>query len=165
MKKNSDEIRETLHDSSIEEIKTLAEVFGWKVKVASSQKGPDLVIENIADDKIVSVMFIESEVGHNESESAEKYFDKVSKRLKPYIDEYKNMDKKLSFSLVIITNAPRKHTKYIREHKNELLEKIGVKLVEGLTLFIVPILLVKEVMPAIFVRSMGAIALIAPSYT
>ena len=82
--------------------------------------------------------------------------------MQPYLEEYKKEDVKL-FSLVVITNAPRRLAEYAREHRRELSEKLGFPIVEGLTLFIVPVLLVKEVMPAIFVRAMGAVGLLAPS--
>jgi hypothetical protein len=158
---NREEIRETLHNYSIDYIKAIAEVFGWRVRTSKGyQKGPDLVIEEYVRDaknkeKIVMVMFVESEVGHDESEGVEKYYERVSKRLKPYINEYKVKDVK-TFSLVVITNAPRKHANYVKEHEQELSEKIGFQVIEGFSLFIVPALLVKEVMPAIFVRAMGA---------
>jgi hypothetical protein len=117
------ETRDTLHDFSIEYVRTLAEVFGWKVRVAEgSERGPDLVIEDVTDGVVKSVMFVESEVGHDQGGGGE-YFDKLVKRLQPYLEEYR----------------------------------------EGLTLFIVPVLLVREVMPAIFVRAMGAVGLYAPS--
>jgi phosphoglycolate phosphatase-like HAD superfamily hydrolase len=152
---------ETLHNYSIDYIKAIAQVFGWRVRASKgSQKGPDLIIEECGrgaegKEKIEAVMFVESEVGHYESEGVEKYYDKLSKRLRPYIDEYKARGVE-GFSLVIITNAPRKHANYVKEHEQELSEKMGFQVVEGLTLFVVPALLVKEVMPTIFVRAAGA---------
>ena len=152
---------ETLHNYSIDYIKAIAQVFGWRVRASKgSQKGPDLIIEECGRDaegkeKIIVVMFVESEVGHDESEGVERYYDKLSKRLRPYIDEYKAKGVK-HFSFVVITNAPRKHANYVEEHEKELSEKMGFQVVEGLTLFVVPALLVKEVMPAIFVRAAGA---------
>jgi len=153
---------ETLHDFSIDYVRSLAEVFGWRVREAKGlQKGPDLIIENVINDKIVSVMFVESEVGHDQG-GASEYFDKLFKRIKPYFDEYVRGDVKI-FSFVVITNAPRRLREYFREHKDELSGKINFQLIEGLTLFIVPVILVKEVMPAIFVRAMGAIGILPPS--
>jgi hypothetical protein len=157
------ELRETLHNYSIDYVKALAEVFGWRVREAKGPlKGPDLVIEDIVDDRVQAVMFVESEVGHDESEGVGKYYDRLSKRLRPYIEEYIKGGVK-AFSLVVITNAPRKHANYVRECKHELSKKMPFPIVEGLTLFIVPVLLVKEVMPAIFVRALGAVGLLAPS--
>lgn len=154
--------RETLHDFSIDYVSSLAEVFGWRVREAKGlQKGPDLIIENVIGDKIRSVMFVESEVGHDQG-GASEYFDKLFKRIKPYFDEYVRGGVKI-FSLVVITNAPRRLREYFREHKDELSGKINFQLIEGLTLFIVPVILVKEVMPAIFVRAMGAIGIHSPS--
>ena len=61
------EIRDTLHDFSIEYVKALAEVFGWKVRTSKgSEKGPDLVIEDVTDGVVKAVMFVESEVGHDQ---------------------------------------------------------------------------------------------------
>jgi hypothetical protein len=162
MGKRSSESRDTLHNFSIDYVKTLAEVFGWRVKEAKGQqKGPDLIIENVINDKIESVMFVESEVGHDQGGAA-KYFNELSDRLKPYLDQYAKKDVE-GFSLVVITNAPKRLAKYIKEHKYELFGKIGFDLIEGLTLFIVPALLAKEIMPAIFVRAMGAPSILAPS--
>ncbi|MCQ5340597.1 MAG: hypothetical protein NO483_02670 [Candidatus Methanomethylicia archaeon] len=160
---NIEEIRETLHNYSIDYIKAIAEVFGWRVRAfKGSQKGSDLVIEEYVRDtenkeKIVMIMFVESEVGHDESEGVEKYYDRVSKRLKPYINEYK-VKGVITFSLIVITNAPRKHANYVKEHEQELSEKIGFQVIEGFSLFIVPTLLVKEVMPAIFVRVLDTVS-------
>jgi hypothetical protein len=162
MRECSSESRETLHDFSIDYVKALAEVFGWRVREAKGpQKGPDLIIENVINDKIESVMFVESEVGHDQG-SASEYFNELSVRLKPYVDDYTKKDVRV-FSLAAITNAPRRLTNYIREHKHELSVKITFPIVEGLTLFIVPALLAKEIMPAIFVRAMGAPGILAPS--
>jgi hypothetical protein len=162
MGKDSLEFRETLHDPSIDYIVSLAEVFGWRVRESKGRRrGPDLIIENVVDDRVESVMFVESEVGHNQ-EGAAKYFEKVSKRVKLYLNEYVKRDVR-TFSLVIITNAPRRLRKYFREHKHELSGKIVFELIEGLTLFIVPAMLIKEVMPAIFVRAMGAMSILSPS--
>jgi len=156
------EIRDTLHDFSIEYVKALAEVFGWKVRVAEgSERGPDLVIEDVTDGVVKSVMFVESEVGHDQGGGGE-YFDKLVKRLQPYLEEYRKRKVRL-FSLVVITNAPKRLAEYVREHRHELSGRLGFPIVEGLTLFIVPVLLVREVMPAIFVRAMGAVGLYAPS--
>jgi hypothetical protein len=156
------ETRDTLHDFSIEYVRTLAEVFGWKVRVAEgSERGPDLVIEDVTDGVVKSVMFVESEVGHDQGGGGE-YFDKLVKRLQPYLEEYRERKVRL-FSLVVITNAPKRLAEYVREHRHELSGRLGFPIVEGLTLFIVPVLLVREVMPAIFVRAMGAVGLYAPS--
>jgi len=153
--------RETLHDFSILYVKALAEVFGWRVcEAPGPQHGPDLVIEDVVDDHIETVMFIESEVGHNQKGAAE-YFSTVAERLRPFVDEYKRKGVS-SFSLVIITNAPRRLTNHIRGHKAELEEKLGFPVIEGFTIFVVPVLLAKEIMPAVFVRAMGAVARLAP---
>jgi hypothetical protein len=162
MEEDESEFRETLHDFSIDYVRSLAEVFGWRVREAKGpQKGPDLIIENVINGKVVSVMFVESEVGHDQG-GAPKYFDKLFKRIKPYFDEYVTEDVRV-FSFVVITNAPRRLRKYFRECKHELSGKIKFQLIEGLTLFIVPAVIMKEVMPAIFVRAMGAISILAPS--
>jgi len=114
-----EEGRETLHDFSIDYIKALAEVFGWRVREAKGfQKGPDLIIENIVDDKVQSVMFVESEVGHDQG-GVKRYFDELLKRLEPYVKEYVGKGVKL-YSLVIITNAPRRLTEYVRRNRSEL---------------------------------------------
>jgi len=61
------ERRDTLHDFSIEYVKALAEVFGWRVRAAKgSKKGPDLVIESVTENGVKAVMFVESEVGHDQ---------------------------------------------------------------------------------------------------
>jgi hypothetical protein len=150
--------RETLHDFSIEYVKVLAEVFGWRVREAKgSRRGPDLIIEDVADGEVVAVMFVESEVGHDK-QSARKYFEQVAKRLRPRVDEYRGRGLNPLFSLVVITNAPRKLASYVRAHGREISEKIGFDLTEGFTLFIVPVLFAKEIIPAIFVRATGATA-------
>jgi hypothetical protein len=64
-----------------------------------------------------------------------------------------------SFSLIIIiTNAPRKLASYVKARGREISEKAGFNLIEGFTLFIVPVLFAKEIIPAIFVRATGAVA-------
>jgi len=61
------ENRDTLHSFSIEYVMTLAEVFGWKVRTSKgSERGPDLVIEDVTDGMVKAVMFVESEVGHDQ---------------------------------------------------------------------------------------------------
>jgi GNAT superfamily N-acetyltransferase len=166
----SEEPRETLHDFSIDYVKVLAEVFGWRVIPHHGREpGPDLIIEHAmtyydehVEKKVVervdAVMFVESEVGHDQG-GAEEYFEGVCKRIRSYVDDYRSKGVDL-FSLVIITNAPRRLTsyirKYVKERGAELREKIGFNVIEGLTIFIVPVLMVRDVMPAIFVRAMGA---------
>jgi len=154
--------RETLHDFSIDYIRVLAEVFGWRVREAKGFKqGPDLVVEDVIEGRTISVMFVESEVGHNQRGSSE-YFVEIIGRLEPYVDEYKEKGVKL-YSLVIITNAPRRLSNYVRKHSSELEMRLGFPVIEGLTIFIVPVLLVREIMPSIFVRAMGAVGLLAPA--
>jgi glutaredoxin-related protein len=136
----------------------LAEVFGWHVTAHKGREpGPDLVIEHIVSDengeRVDAVMFVESEVGHDQG-GAKEYFEKVCRRVRSYVERYKKEG--VGFSLVIITNAPARLTKYLREHRNELREKLGFDTVEGSTIFIVPVLMVKEVMPAVFIRAFGA---------
>lgn len=157
--------RETLHDFSIEYVKVLAEVFGWRVVIAPGQKpGPDVVIEHVIDsdgvEKVDAVMFIESEVGHDIG-SAREYFNQLSRRLKTLVKQYRDMGVNY-FSLVVITNAPRRLTNYLREQRKELEEKLDFKLVEGFTVFIVPVLLAKEVLPAVFIRALESIARVTP---
>jgi len=136
-------------------------VFGWKVcEALGPQHGPDLVIEDIVDGRVVAVMFVESEVEHNQRGAAE-YFSEVAGRLKPFVEEYKKKGVN-NFSLVIITNAPRRLTKYIREHRAELEEMLGFPVIEGFTIFVVPVILAKEIMPAVFIRAMGAVPRLAP---
>ncbi len=152
-------IRDTLHDFSIEYVKALAEVFGWRVVTApANAPGPDVVIENAVGEK--AVMFIESEVGHDTG-SSQKYFKKLSERLRPLVEEYRARGVGY-FALVIIANAPRRLTKYLRENRKELEEALGFKLEEGITAFVIPVLLVKEVLPAVFVRALGVAARLAP---
>jgi hypothetical protein len=165
----SEESRETLHDFSIDYVKALAEVFGWRIIPHHGREpGPDLIVEHAMTyyderekkvmERVDAVMFVESEVGHDQG-GAEEYFEGVCKRIRSYVDDYGSKGVDL-FSLVIITNAPRRLTsyirKYIKEHGAELEEKIGFNVIEGFTIFIVPVLMVKEVIPAIFVRAMGA---------
>jgi hypothetical protein len=127
--------RDTLHSFSIEYVKALAEVFGWKVRTSKGfERGPDLVIEDVTNGVVKAVMFVESEVGHDQGG---KYFDKLVKRLQPYLEEYRKRRVRL-FSLVVITNAPKRLSEYVREHRHELSGRLGFPIVEGLTLFIVP---------------------------
>jgi len=79
-------LRGALHDFSILYVKALAEVFVWKVREAlGPQRGPDLVIEDVVDGRVEAVMFVESEVGHDQGGAAE-YFDVVAKRLKSFVE-------------------------------------------------------------------------------
>jgi hypothetical protein len=173
----SEEPRETLHDFSIDYVKSLAEVFGWRIIPHHGREpGPDLIVEHAityydewVEKKVVegvdAVMFVESEVGHDQG-GAKEYFEGVYKSIRPYVNDYRNKGVNL-FSLVIITNAPKRLTDYIRDYVKkrgaELREKIGFNIIEGFTIFIVPVLMVKEVIPAIFVRAMGAVPRLAPS--
>jgi hypothetical protein len=152
------QLRDTLHDFSIEYVRILAEVFGWRVSIApGSHKGPDVIIEHVigqnGEEIVDAVMFVESEIGHDIGSSSE-YFERLVERLRPLVKAYQNKGVR-SFSVVIITNAPRRLTKYIREHKEELEDKLGFKLAEGSSAFIVPVLIVKEVLPAVLVRALG----------
>jgi uncharacterized membrane protein len=156
---SSKKVRDTLHDVVIDYVKALAEVFGWHVIAHKGREpGPDLVIEHIISnekgERVDAVMFIESEVGHDQG-GAKEHFEKVCKRVRSYVEHYKKEGVEL-FSLVIITNAPARLTKYLREHRNELREKLGFEIIEGSTIFIVPVLMVKEVMLAVFIRAFGA---------
>ncbi len=45
------------------------------------EKGPDVVIEYRIGDRVNAVMFVESEVGHDQG-SAMEYFKRLSKRLR-----------------------------------------------------------------------------------
>jgi len=166
--RRNEEPRETLHDYSIDYVKAIAEVFGWKVRAFKGpQKGPDLIVEEHGKDtegreRVGAVMFVESEVGHDESEGVGKYYEKISKKLRPHIDEYRAKGVK-DFSLVVITNTLRKHVNYVKRYGQKLSEKMGFQVIEGFTLFVVPALLVKEVIPAIFVRAMRAPATLLSS--
>jgi len=159
------EARDTLHDFSIEYVKILAEVFGWRVRTALGRSpGPDIVIEHILrtdnEEKVDAVMFIESEVGHDQR-GAPRYFKELCDRLEPLIKKYRaKYGEKVYFSIVLITNAPRRLTEYLREPENrkELEKELGLTLIEGWNIFIVPVLVIKEVLSAIFVRTMGAVA-------
>jgi hypothetical protein len=118
------ENRDTLHSFSIEYVRTLAEVFGWKVRTSKgSERGPDLVIEDVTDGMVKAVMFVESEVGHDQGGGGE-YFDKLVKRLQPYLEEYRERKVRL-FSLVVITNAPKRLAEYVREHRARALWEAG----------------------------------------
>ncbi|MEM3906614.1 MAG: hypothetical protein QXZ17_07070 [Nitrososphaerota archaeon] len=154
-----EEERETLHDFSIEYVKLLAKVFGWKVKTSlGHEKGPDVIIEHILGKKeeIDAVMFVECEVGHDQG-GAQEYFRRLGERLKKHVEEYRSNHSRIRFSVVIITNAPRRLSNYFRENGDEIEHTWGLKLVEGFNIFTVPVLIMKEVLPAIFVRAMGAI--------
>ena len=155
------QIRDTLHDFLIEYVKVIAEVFGWRVITAPAHKrGPDVIIEHVIKrdgvEVVDAVMFVESEVGHDTG-SAPGYFEKLARRLRPLVDEYRRRGVE-RFSLVIVTNTPRRFTKHLRENRKELENKLGIRLVEGFTVFIVPVLIVRETLPAVFVRALGAIA-------
>jgi len=152
--------RETLHDFSLlEYVKVLAEVFGWRVATAPGPaRGPDVVIEHTTGrdgrNTVDAVMFVESEVGHDIG-GAKGYFEKLCKRIRPLIDSYRERYRVARFSIVVITNAPRRLTRHLREHRRELEERLGIELVEGRTVFIVPALMAREALPAVFVRAMG----------
>lgn len=151
--------RDTLHDFSIDYVKALAEVFGWEVVTAKgTEPGPDIVVIHKINEVVDALMFIESEVGHDQG-GAQEYFKKLCRRLKPLIKTYKEVyGEKVLFRIVIITNAPRRLTTYLRSNRKELETRLGFPLIEGWTIFIVPVLLFKEVLPAVFVRAMGVAA-------
>lgn len=153
------ELRDTLHDFSIDYVRALAEVFGWEVVTAKgSEPGPDIVVIHKIGDVVDAVMFIESEVGHDQG-GAQRYFERLCERLKPLVKRYKeNYGERILFRIVIITNAPRRLTAYLRSNRRELEARLGFPLIEGWTIFIVPVLLFREVLPAVFVRAMGATA-------
>ena len=162
------EARDTLHDFSIEYVKILAEVFGWRVRTALGHSpGPDIVIEHIFhtdnEEKVDAVMFIESEVGHNQR-GAPRYFKELCDRLEPLIKKYRaKYGEKVYFSIVLITNAPRRLTKYLRKHENRrrLENELELTLIEGWNIFVVPVFVAREVLSAIFVRAMGAVVRLA----
>jgi len=126
--------------------------------------GPDVIIEHISryesEEKVDAVMFVESEVGHDIG-GAREYLKKLCNRLKPLLEDYrKRFGKDIHLSIVVITNAPRRLTEYLRTTNNrKTLEKeLKLNLVEGWNIFIVPVLVTKDVLPAIFVRTMGTTA-------
>ena len=121
--------RERLHDYSIETVRIMAELFGWKIKVSPRQmRGPDVVMEQTVIDeqgreKITAVMFIESEVGHDQG-GAPEYFENLAKRLSKYIKKYKDQGVGL-ISIAIVSNAPRRLSNYFRENRGEVARLLG----------------------------------------
>jgi len=97
--------RDTLHDFSLDYVRLLAEVFGWRiVEAKGAKRGPDVIIEHIAGDAVDAVMFVESEVGHDQG-SAKAYFEELARRLKPLVEDYRSKGR-MRFSIVIITTLP-----------------------------------------------------------
>ena len=113
-----------------------------------------------------SVMLIETEVGHNQR-GACNYYKSLAERVDRVTAEYFGKSfNSVYFCLVIITNSPRSLSNHIRKCqkcREELEKALRSQLIEGMTLFIVPVLLAKEMIPAIFVRAMGAVARVRPS--
>jgi hypothetical protein len=133
-----------LRDLSINYVKVLAEVLGCRVKeVQEVSSGPELVIEDAPHGDVQAVIV------------AAVFFNELAKEMRPPVNEYKRKGAKVS--LTIITDAPRRLVEYVRNNKQELSEKMGFEIIEGFTLFIVPALLVKEAMPAVLVRALGAV--------
>jgi len=106
-------------------------------------------------------MFIESEVGHDQG-GAPEYFKNLGKRLSKYIKKYKDQGVGL-ISIAIVSNAPRRLSNYIRENRGEVARLLGLEnILEGYNFFVIPSMMLKEVLPAVLVRTMGAIGLLAP---
>jgi hypothetical protein len=155
--------RDTLHDYSVDYVKVLAEVFGWRVTVSRGRiRGPDAVIEHVVhtdEGEIVdAVMIVESEVGHDQG-GASRYFEGLARRIGPLIREYRSRyGDDLHISIVVITNAPRRLADYLKdtESRRRLGETMGLRLVEGWSIFVVPALIAREVLPSVFVRAMGS---------
>ena len=149
--------RDTLHDFSLEYVKAVAEVFGWRVATSpGASPGPDVTVvqEPQGSEGRATVIFIESEVGHDVGRGAERYFRELAKRLRPLMEEYRRLyGPRVEFKIVVITNAPRRFTEYVRSGAPELHGLPGFKPVEGCNVFIVPVLMLREVMPAVFVRA------------
>jgi hypothetical protein len=144
-----------LRDLSINYVKVLAEVLGCRVKeVQEVSSGPELIIEDAPHGDVQAVMFVRSEIG-NAVTAAAVFFNELAKEMRPPVNEYKRKGAKVS--LTIITDAPKRLVEYVRNNKQELSEKMGFEIIEGFTLFIVPALLVKEAMPAVLVRALGAV--------
>ncbi len=149
------EQRDTLHDWSIDYVRVLAEVFGWEVETApGSRRGPDIVTKHVNPrGDTTSVMFVESEIGHDQG-GAKEYFESLCKRLAERIREYRGRG--ANIIIVVITNAPRRLSEYLRKEGDKLAKELGLDYVkEGSNFYIVPAVLLKEVLPAIFVRAMA----------
>ncbi|ABL78393.1 hypothetical protein [Thermofilum pendens] len=149
--------RETLHDFTVEYVKILAEVFGWSVKASPGQaRGPDVVIEHSSGGKVDAVMFVEIEVGHDTGGAA-RYFGALCSRLEGLVEEYRSRYGDVAFTVVVVTNAPRRLSNGLRKEatRREFERRLGFEPVEGRNVFIVPVLLAREVLPAIFVKALG----------
>jgi len=156
------EQQDTLHNWSIDYVRVLAEVFGWKIETApGSRRGPDIVIKHVNPrGDITSVMFVESEIGHDQG-GAKKYFESLCKRLAERIREYRGRGV-IHIVIVVITNAPRRLSEYLRKEGDKLAKELGLDYIkEGNNFYIVPAALLKKVLPAIFVRAMATDVLIA----
>jgi len=97
------------------------------------------MVKTLRAERVEAVMFVESEVGHDKNEGVGRYYEKISKKLRPHIDEYRAKSAK-DFSLVVITSVPRKHANYVKRYGQKLSEKMGFQVIEGFTLFVVSII-------------------------
>ncbi len=134
----------------------LAEVFGWEVEAThGSRKGPDIVIKHVGlDGKVISVMFVESEVGHDQG-NAREYFESLCRRLAEKIKDY-GSEGASNIVVVAITDAPRRLSDYPRKEGDKVAKELGLEHVkEDFNFYIVPAILAKELLPAIFVRALS----------
>ena len=147
--------RDTLHDFSIEIVRTMAEVFGLRVDITPAGKaGPDLIIKHPHGGDYDVVMYVESEIGHDAG-GAEAYFDKVANRLRPLIFEDKARSRHMA--IAIVTNAPRRLSVYLKEKGSTLADKLGFDPIEGWNIYIVPVVLFREILPTVMIRTFGTV--------
>jgi len=127
---------DTLHDLPIDVVSALAEAMGYKVVMKSlgEAKGPDLVIRNSKNERIV----VECEAGHDTG-STDECFSKWKGRLEQVEPKPK--------AFIAIVNAPRR----IRDARKHI-EQLGFS--ED-TFFVVPEVVYKDVVAAILAKALG----------
>ena len=142
-------------------MRVLAEVFGWEADIAPGQRGPDIIIKHVNPrGDVISVMFVESEVGHNQR-SSEEYFELLCRRLADRIRKYRGEGVR-RIVIVVITNAPRRLSNYIKREGDRIAGELGLEYIkEGSNFYIVSAVLLRDVLPAIFVKAIGVDTLVA----
>jgi len=130
----SEEEESTLHDYPIYEVCAIAESLGYRIEERhlGGEQGPDIIIRNPVSG--IGVI-VESEVGHNITNSAYRKFERE-------IREYSNA--KSIKAIIVITETPRrvwkKSMKGIEPRRN---------------FYVVAGSVFKDIMPALLVKLLG----------
>ncbi len=152
------EASETLHDLSLEIIKSIAEAFNCEVEIRAGHKpGPDVIITSeMRNIKI----YMESEIGHDTG-GAPKYFEGLCNRLKNYIEE--DLKRGIRPFIIIVSNTPRRLREYVRKNSEQIGKNLGFNraVVLGFDIYVIPAMLFTNILPAVLVRTLGTVPRVA----